>query len=314
MIIQSDKTNRTTGSLDPARRPRLYPLPRVEFPAVLLSEERREEALSFLLERPLHTFGMTGLIRDNGLVSPRNRGTFYGYYDQRGKLEGVALIGHSTLFEARTQRSLEAFARAAQTGPDIFMLLGERTQVELFWSAYSQLSRTPSVFCSELLLEKRWPVEALETVEGLRPATLDDLGYVAPVHAALATEESGVNPLESDAEGFLQRCARRIERGRTWVWIENGELIFKADVVSDTPGVIYLEGVWVSPHHRGRHCGLRSLSQLCANLLRRTKSVCLLVNERNVSARRFYERAGFKFIATYDSVFLHSARSSEDSM
>ena len=150
-------------------------------------------------------------------------------------------------------------------------------------------------------------MEALEAVERLRPAISADLARIIPVHAALATEESGLNPLEMDPEGFVRRCEQRIERGRTWVWVENGELIFKADVVSDTPDVVYLEGVWVSPNHRGKSCGLRSLSQLCANLLQRTKSVALLVNERNLSARRFYERAGFKFVATYDSIFLHSA-------
>ena len=41
---------------------------------------RRDEAevVEFLSARPLHTVFMLGLIRDNGLLSPRNRGSFYG--------------------------------------------------------------------------------------------------------------------------------------------------------------------------------------------------------------------------------------------
>ena len=72
-----------------------------------LSEEHRDEVLSFLAERPLHTVIMAGWIRDNGIVSPLNRGTFYGCRDLEGRLEGVALIGHATLFEAAGQEAAE---------------------------------------------------------------------------------------------------------------------------------------------------------------------------------------------------------------
>lgn len=72
------------------------------------------EASAFLYERPAQAANLLCLLRDNVLESPHNRGAFYGYRDERGRLEGVALIGHSTLFEARTERALRAFARAAQ--------------------------------------------------------------------------------------------------------------------------------------------------------------------------------------------------------
>src|SRR5207247_10141889 len=70
-----------------------------------LSDEHKAETLDFLSVRPLHTFVMTGWVNDNGLVSPLNRGGFYGYRNPQGSLEGVALIGHTTLFE--TKRSEE---------------------------------------------------------------------------------------------------------------------------------------------------------------------------------------------------------------
>src|SRR5436309_3200537 len=78
----------------------------------------------------------------------------------------------------------------------------------------------------------------------LRQATLDDIEQIMPVHAQIAFEESGVNPLERDPEGFRRRTARRIEQGRVWVWTEGGRLIFKADVIADTPEAIYIEGVY----------------------------------------------------------------------
>ena len=55
------------------------------------------EVLRFLAQRPIHTVTLMGLIHDNGIVSPFNRGTFYGCRDLMGQLEGVALVGDATL-------------------------------------------------------------------------------------------------------------------------------------------------------------------------------------------------------------------------
>ena len=71
-----------------------------------LTEAETREVLSFLSERPVHTICMIGLIRDNGLVSEHNRGTFYGCCNSEGRLEGVGLIGHETVKFFRTQNSL----------------------------------------------------------------------------------------------------------------------------------------------------------------------------------------------------------------
>src|SRR5438552_9482731 len=68
-----------------------------------LGETETNEVLAFLSERPIHTVCMVGMIRDNGLTSEHNRGTFYGCRNSEGRLEGVALIGHATLIDTRTR-------------------------------------------------------------------------------------------------------------------------------------------------------------------------------------------------------------------
>src|SRR5437588_747600 len=140
----------------------------------------------------------------------------------------------------------------------------------------------------EMLFEQRWPVAVREAVEGLRLATEADLELVAPVQAELAYEESGVNPLEKDPEGFRRRCARRIEQGRVWIWVEEGRLIFKTDIISETEDVTYLEGIWVNPQERGQGLALRCMAQLGRTLLQKTKALSILVNERNAAARHLY--------------------------
>ena len=71
------------------------------------------EVLEFLAKRAIHTVYMATLIRDNGFVSPNNRGAFYGCRDRAKNLLGVALIGHATIVEARTHAAVAAFAQLA---------------------------------------------------------------------------------------------------------------------------------------------------------------------------------------------------------
>ena len=276
----------------------------IEVSTVRLTNEHKTEVLEFLAQRPLHTVALVGFIRDNGLVSPLNRGTFYGCRNRQGQIEGIALIGHATLMETATDRALEAFAELAQKCTTAHMIMGEKQRIDDFWNYYSECGQEIRLACRELLFELRWPIEVHKEASGLRPATLEDLELVMPVQAQLALAESGVNPLEKDPQGFRQRCARRIEQGRTWIWVDGGKLLFKAEVVSETPEVIYLEGVWVNPSLRGQRLGLRCMSQLAQNLLSHTQSLCLLVNETNTAAQLFYKRAGYKLRGIYDTIFL----------
>ncbi len=269
-----------------------------------LDASHEQEVLEFLSHRPLHTVAMVGFILDNGLVSPLNRGSFYGCRNDQGKLEGVALIGHATLLETISNRAVEALAEIAQTCTTAHMIIGEKERINHFWDFYADAGQNMRHAGRELLFELKWPLEAFEEVPNLRLATFADLELVVPIHARMAFDESGINPLERDPEGFRRRCARRIEQSRTWVWTEGDEVIFKADVASDAGSVVYLEGVWTNPEQRSRGYGLRCMSQLARTLLRSTRSICVLVNEKNKKAHIFYQRAGFRLRAIYDTIFL----------
>ncbi|MDT4969410.1 MAG: uncharacterized protein QOJ64_4147 [Acidobacteriota bacterium] len=270
----------------------------------LLTDRDQSDVLAFLAERPLYTVVMAGHIRDNGIESFFNRGRFHACRDEAGTLEGVALIGHATLIEARTEAALAAFARVAQTCPEAHLIMGEQEKIERFWGYYAKVGQSPRRVCREMLLEQRWPVEAREPVEGLRLATADDLEHVMFIQGQMAFAESGINPQDVDPWGFRIRCARRIAQGRVWVWVEDGRLLFKADVISETPEVIYLEGVHVNAQERSKGYGARCMSQLAQTLLARTGSLCILVNEQSERARAFFERLGFKLRSSYDTVFL----------
>jgi GNAT superfamily N-acetyltransferase len=288
-----------------ASAPFLYRLEDSSLVVAPLDDSQRDEVLAFLSQRPTHSFIMSGLIRDNGLESPLNRGTFYACRDERGRLAGVSLIGEITMIEAHTEAAVKTLARRTQGALNIHMIIGEQGQVGTFWDYYAEAGHEMRLFCRELLFELRYPVEVHHPVPGLRPATLAELEPLMAVHAEMAFEESGVNPLDVDPEGFRQRCARRIEQGRTWAYFEEGRLIFKADVIAETPEITYLEGVYVNPEERRQGHGVRCLSQLSQHLLAHAKSICVLVNERNRAAQALYRKARYKLDGTYDTVFLH---------
>jgi hypothetical protein len=268
-----------------------------------LREAHTQEVLAFLSPRAVDTIFLYGLIRDNGIESPLNRGTLYGCRDAEGQLEGVALIGHAMVVEARTDRACAAFARLARDAR-AHLILGIPEKIETFWSHYEQDGQQPRRICRELLLEQRWPIETLTEAADLRLATVDDLEEVAAINAAMACEESGIDPLKVDPEGFRSRLVRRIEAGRIWVWVEDGQLIFKADIMSEAPGYVYLEGVYVNPGARRKGYGRRAMSQLGRLLLAQTETVCLLVNEQNKDAQAFFFKAGYKLRCCYDTIFL----------
>lgn len=277
----------------------------VERPIVsALTNDCQTEVLQFLSRRPIHNVGMIGFISDNGLVSKLNRGTFYACRNRAGQLEGVALIGHATLMETQTDRALEAFADLARTRGGKHLIMGEQQQIETFWTYYCEDGQSMRRVCREHLFQLTWPVQVHEEVPELRLATLGDIELLMPIHARMALEESGIDPLENDPEGFRERCARRIEHKRTWILIDHDRVIFKADVVADTSDAVYLEGIWVAPEKRNSGHGVRCLSHLSRKLLQQTRSICLLVNDSNRPAQAMYERVGFKAIGLFDTLFV----------
>lgn len=270
----------------------------------LLDEGHTDETLSFLAARPLKGLFLRGYIEDNGLTSPLNRGDFFGVRNRVGSLEAVGLIGHATMFEATTENSLAALAAVAQQDDRMHMLLGPQNDVLRFWRHLSRVGRTPRSSCRELLFTRRETVTNAGQVPTMRRAALADTDLLIPVHAAMAQSESGVNPLDIDADGFRKRYQRRIEGEQVWLVIENGRLVFKADIALQTSDAVYLEGIYVAPEARGQGRGRHCLSVLTDQLLQTVGSVCLLVNEKNLAGHQMYRNAGFSFEGYYQSIFL----------
>lgn len=270
-----------------------------------LRNSDREEALKFLAVRPVHTVVMTSFINDNGIENSLNRGKFYGYRSHEGTLEGIALIGHTTLVEARSDAALKALAFTAKSSETpIHLIMSDGTAAETFWNYYGDGVRQPRLKCTELLFEVSFPFLVQECKLEIRTATMEELLPVAKAQAEVAFIESGVNPMVKDREGFLKRVARRIEQCRVFVVVDNGKLVFKADIIAETDDCIYLEGVYVAPEYRGKGVGSSCLSKLSLELLNRVSNICLLSNVEFKNAHQSFAKAGFKSTDQCTTIFV----------
>jgi uncharacterized protein len=246
---------------------------------------------------------MSSFIRDNGLASPLNRGSFYACHNERNNLEGIALIGHTILFEAFDERAIPAFAALACKQVSPHLLMGERNAVRQFWNSYAVSGESPRLIHPVLFLQRREPFNKHHSVPQLRQATPNDLEQVVHAHAEMVFETSGVDPLTKDPAGFRERYLRRIERKRVWVLMKKGRLIFKTDITAESEDVAYLEGVYVSPEERSKGLGRSCLQAIGHILLQRKKAIYLFVESENERLQSFYFELGFSVGGHYDLLY-----------
>jgi RimJ/RimL family protein N-acetyltransferase len=181
------------------------------------------------------------------------------------------------------------------------MIIGEERAVGEFWDAASRRMATPREDRpGQPVYELREPPEPGRT--GLRAATANDLARLLPACAAAHEEELGDDPLVTEAESFRWRTRAQIDEGRSWIWLEGGVILFKAEASAWTKSAVQLQQVWVDPEARGKGFAQRGLRDLCRLLLKRTPAVCLFVRPENTPAIRLYERVGMSHVLDFRSL------------
>ena len=228
----------------------------------------------------------------------RGLGRFVGLVEE-GELRALCHVGVNVV---PSGHGCGAFARdVVRSAPR--MLIGESHAVTELWDAASRKLPAPREDRpGQPVFEIREPPPAGGS--RLRAATLDDLELLVPACAAAHEQELGVDPLRRDPDGFRWRTRMQIEEGRSWLWVERGSILFKAEASAWTPAAVQLQQVWVDPDVRERGYGARGLGDLCRLLLERVPVVCLFVRAENVAAIRLYEAIGMEHVLDYRSLLL----------
>ena len=138
----------------------------------------------------------------------------------------------------------------------------------------------------------------------VRRVRIDELDTLLPACVAMFTEEVGVSPVAADGGALYRaRVAELIAEGHAFAYIEDGRVLFKAEVGSATAQACQIQGVWVDPALRGEGLGTRGTAAVVEHALDSVAPVVsLYVNDYNVPARKAYERIGFATVGSFTSV------------
>lgn len=254
-----------------------------------LVEPSREQVLAFCAEDPVERVFLEEAAR-------RRLGRFRAV-ELDGRVHALCFVGANVVPSGSGCAALASTAAAARAR----MIIGEERAVGELWDAASSELPRPR--------EDRpgQPVYVIDEPppaggSGLRPATIDDVPLLLPACAAAHQAELGIDPLASDPDGFRWRTESQIVEGRSWIWLDGGTILFKAEASAWTSSAVQLQQVWVDPAARSRGNGRRGLADLCRVLLPQTSTVCLFVRRENAPAIRLYEAVGMRCRLTYRSL------------
>ena len=155
------------------------------------------------------------------------------------------------------------------------------------------------------------PLMALSTAPlcatdpAVRPVRADELDAYLVAAIDMFIGEVGIDPRIGDGgRGYRRRVAGLIATGRAWARFERGQVVFKAEVGSQSPAVGQIQGVWVHPDWRGRGLGTAGTATLASAVVRSGRTASLYVNGFNTVARATYARIGFTQVGTFATVLL----------
>jgi hypothetical protein len=231
----------------------------------------------------------------------------WGVYSGR-QLDAVCLAGANMIPFARPGAERPAavvFAeRARRVGRRCSTIVGPAASVAPLWEQLApSWGPAREVRARQPLMAIQGPpaVPAEPRVQPVRP---DQLDVLLPAAVAMFTEEVGVSPLRIDGgAGYRARVAELVRAGLALAWIEDGQVVFKADIGAVSREACQLQGVWVAPQWRGRGIGQRGTAAVVEYARTAIAPVVsLYVNDYNGVARAAYTRVGFTRVGTYASI------------
>jgi uncharacterized protein len=255
-----------------------------------LVEPTTAQILSYCAESPVERVFLEDVAR-------RGNGRFAAVERADGTLQALCHLGTNVV---PSGSGCGAFAQVAERASPR-MLIGEQEAVTDLWeTARRRLGKPREDRLGQPVYVATSAPEAGGT--GLRQATRDDLDLLVPACAKAHYEELGVDPLRRDANGFRWRTRVQVEEQRSWVWIEDGLILFKAEASAWTPDAVQLQQVWVDPPARRQGNATRALRDLIRRLLVDVPAVCLFVRAENLPALRLYDAVGMRHVLDYRSV------------
>jgi hypothetical protein len=274
-------------------------------PALRLLDNRdRDEVIELCDRDPVVNVFISSRVREAGLDPARLGGQLWGY-QSGGRLGSLCYAGANLVPVAATPPAITAFAgRARLLGRRCSSIVGPAQDVLSLWEMLRPYwGRPREIRPTQPVMAISGPSQVVPDarVRRVRP---DELDILLPASVAMFTEEVGVSPVGADGgSAYRARVNELIGLGRAFARIEDGQVVFKAEIGSVTPLACQVQGVWVRPELRGRGLAEAGMAAVVEEALRNVAPVVsLYVNDFNRPARAAYRRVGFTDTATFASV------------
>jgi predicted GNAT family acetyltransferase len=231
-------------------------------------------------------------------------GEVWGYVED-GRLVSACHAAANLVPVQATPAAVAAFAdRAISQHRRCATIVGPVEQVEPLWEQIApHWSRPREIRWNQPHLQISGPpsVAADPLVRRTRPSDVDTL---YPACVAMYTEEVGVSPeAGGGADLYRARVTQLVAKGWSFARIEDGRVVFKAEIAAASPHACQVQGVYVDPDRRGEGLAAKGMAAVVELALRDIAPVVsLYVNEHNVAARRAYATAGFEQTGTFATV------------
>lgn len=273
-------------------------------PVRVLDDRHRAEALAILDADPVSNVFVSSRVHAAGL-DPRRLGAQMWGYLHDGRLTSLCYSGANLIPVAAGPEAVRAFADRAQAqGRRCSSIVGPVGAVSELWEILSPYWGPPRAIRADQPVMATSAVPDAPPDPGVRRVRMEEFDIVYPACVAMFTEEVGVSPNTGDG-GVLYRArvAELIRDGRAFARIEDGRVLFKAEIGAVTPRACQVQGVWVPPDLRGQGRSVAGMSAVVREALSSVApTVSLYVNDYNTRARAAYRRVGFTEIGSFMSV------------
>ncbi len=238
-------------------------------------------------------------------LDPRWLGGEIWGYEVDGRLVSACHAAANLVPVQATPEAVTAFARHAVSQPRrCATIVGPAKQVGPLWRQLEpHWAPAREVRPVQPHLQTSSP-PALGPDPAVRRTVAADVPALYPACVAMYTEEVGVSPEQGGAADLYRtRVAQLVAKGWSFARIEDGRVVFKAEVAAASPYACQIQGVYVHPSRRGEGIAAAGMAAVVGIALREIAPVVsLYVNEHNAPARRAYARVGFEQSDTFATV------------
>ncbi|MDA5285254.1 GNAT family N-acetyltransferase [Streptomyces sp. NPDC054904] len=264
-----------------------------------------DAALEVLGRAPVENAFVASRVQVAGLDPWRLGGEMWGWYTD-GELRSLCYAGANLVPVCAEPDAVRAFAeRARRTGRRCSSIVGPAEATRLLWQLLEpSWGPARDVRSRQPLMVMEQPSTTVTADPRVRRVRRDEMDLIMPACVAMFTEEVGISPMAGDGGLLYQaRVAELVGTGRSFARIDDGKVVFKAEIGAATSRACQIQGVWVDPAHRGRGHSEAGMAAVVAYALRDVAPVVsLYVNDFNTAARAAYRRVGFRETGAFMSV------------